>query len=114
MAIPSGSGTEVLKSFLSGSGTGWITCITGVANHIYTIISFTICDANGTELSTGFQVKFKDASANDYYIYQNVVVPTKGTFVHNDRLIMVGNVDFEIKTFENAHISVSYIDQDWT
>ena len=113
MAIPSGSGTEVLKSFLSTSGTGWITCITGVANHIYTILSFTICDAGGTSLATGFQAKLQDDSS-DYYIYQNVFVPTKGTFVHNDKLVMVGDVDFMIKTFVDAQITVSFIDQDWT
>ena len=114
MAIPSGSGTEVLKSFVSNSGTGWITVITGVTNHIYTILNFSICDAFATELTTGFQVRIYTSASADIYLYQNVFVPTKGTFIHNDRIVIEGNTDFQIKTYEAAHIICSYIDQDWS
>lgn len=118
MAIPSGSGTEVLKVSAEKDNTGWMTCISGVANHIYIILNFSICDANDNELTTGFQVKLDGNGAgmasDEVYLYQNVFVPSKGTFIHNDRIIMSGTTDFKIKTFENAHLIVNYIDQDWT
>ena len=48
MAIPSGSGTEVLKrAFHKGVTNSEITLITGVANHNYTILSLICCERAG-------------------------------------------------------------------
>ena len=48
MAIPSGSGTEVLKvAHIAGVTNSENVLINGVANHIYTILSITICETAG-------------------------------------------------------------------
>ena len=45
MAIPSGSGTEVLKrAYFNGNLNTEALLINGVANHIYTILSMTVCE----------------------------------------------------------------------
>ena len=45
MAIPSGSGTEVLKiAHVAGVTNSENVLINGVANHIYTILSMSICE----------------------------------------------------------------------
>ena len=45
MAIPSGSGTEVLKrASVHNNSDAYTAVITGVANHIYTVISVVACD----------------------------------------------------------------------
>ena len=60
MAIPSGSGTEVLKVSTATITTNSATnLITGVANHIYTVLSINICEtANATE-AMDLYVKFR-------------------------------------------------------
>ena len=38
MAIPSGSGTEVLKRVTAHNNNGIVEILSGTANHIYTIL----------------------------------------------------------------------------
>ena len=45
MAIPTGTGTEVLKvAHIAGVTNAENVLINGVANHIYTILSMTVCE----------------------------------------------------------------------
>ena len=47
MAIPSGSGTEVLKrAYFNGNLNTEALLINGVANHIYTVLSIMSIDKN--------------------------------------------------------------------
>ena len=48
MAIPSGGGSEVLKrASIHGNSNAWTALITGVANHIYTVLSITWAEEAG-------------------------------------------------------------------
>ena len=48
MAIPSGSGTEVLKRSSSHAlSDAYATLITGVANHIYTVLTIVAAEQAG-------------------------------------------------------------------
>ena len=117
MAIPSGSGSEVLKracfAVTSNSNT---KIIDGVANHIYTVLSVLITETSGNAETFGM---FVDASAGGTN-YEIVSLATNlsgdQTFVFNDRLVLTGTDELVFKAGGTCTISVvvSYIDQDWT
>ena len=75
MAIPSGSGTEVLKRYIKeGQDDTETKVIDGVANHIYTVISILACN---------------QTSANHiFYIRVN------GLFMTRDGVTVGGNETF--------------------
>lgn len=116
MAIPSGSGTEVLKR-----GTFTVTddtdtkIIDGVANHIYTVLSISICETAGA--AETFDI-FLDPSAGgtDYEVISDQALAANKTFVYNDRMVLTGTDELNFKAGGtcNIDIIVNYIDQDWT
>ena len=117
MAIPSGSGTEVLKR-----GTFTVTHTTdtkildGVANHVYTVLSIAITETQGSAETIGL---FLDPSAGgtDYEILSNAtVLGADTTFVFNDRLVLSGTDELNFKAGGSCDIDIviSFIDQDWT
>ena len=118
MAIPSGPGTEVLKRFkweeLDNSPE--VAIITGVANHIYTVVSmiFTNCHS----ASSSLDVKVTDSSdANPCFLVDNHAIPVDGTFVWNDKFSIVGNEKLKCYTgsaSDDMDVYVTYIDQDWS
>ncbi len=129
MAIPSGSGTEVLKrNTLVSTGAGWSQIAWGssqtdngntsnsevLANHILTILTITICNTASSAATVGIVWRTTgetDVALLDYHTslggYQ--------TFTWNDRFIL-HPVDklvcYNSATDINWHIS--FIDQDWT
>ena len=117
MAIPSGTGTEVLNR-----GTFNITdnsntkILDGVANHIYTVLSIIITETAGNAETFGL---FLDASAGgtNYEIISFAnALPADSTFVFNEKLVLVGTDELNFKAGGSCAISVviSYIDQDHT
>ena len=117
MAIPSGSGSEVLKR-----GTFTVTSTTdtkildGVANHIYTVLSILITETAGNSETFGL---FLDPSAGgtDYEIISfATALPPDSTYVFNDKLVLVGTDELNFKAGGTCDIDIviSYIDQDWT
>jgi hypothetical protein len=118
MAIPSGSGTEVLKKFkweeLDNSPE--VAIITGVANHIYTVVSMIFTNSRA---GTGnLHVKITDSSAaNPNFIIKNQPIPADGTFVWNDKFSIVGTdrlYCYMGSASDDVDVYVTYIDQDWT
>ena len=121
MAIPSGSGTEVLKrKIINGLDSNHQIVITGLANHIYTIISIIACnrattsenlyividpDSTTTSISTASIYPFKPAN-----------VASDATFVMNDRFVISGidKLYVDASTGSDWDIVCTYIDQDWT
>ena len=112
MAIPSGSGTEVLKrSAKIGLNATNYDLITGVANHIYTIISIIICEQSNS--ATTFDLRIDDGT--EYNLTQNVAIGARQTYVWNDKFVISGTDKLNIYTAgSNVDIHCSYIDQDWT
>jgi len=124
VAIPSGSGTEVLSmkgghainnaSWSIGTVASGATHNIGV-NHILTILSITICNLSAT--ATNYDILINDGS-NDIRILSNSGNARKlggyETFVWNDRLIIPSGCKLEMHNEANEFDwSVSYIDQNW-
>ena len=118
MAIPSGSGTEVLKyTALQGVSTTTQTLITGVTDHIYTIISVVITECANSSTEKFFLGMFdSDGSSNEHVIKHWTPITANGTFVWNDKFSFSGNKTFRVKTDSAADLDVlcTYIDQDWS
>ena len=114
MAIPSGSGTEVIKHFskYDHNSASQVTAITGVANHIYTVLSVIAWNTGGSTLSC--EIRFDDGTNTNIQLVQTDV-PSKGTFVFNDRFSFSGDVNLHLYSAGNGfNWHVTYIDQDWT
>ena len=117
MAIPSGSGTEVLKrASLHANNGAWTTIITGVANHIYTVISVTASESGGAAETMGIRIDISAAGSNQINIVENsTVLPAKATFTYNDKLVLSGTDKLDVyNSSGNVDWYVSYIDQDWS
>ena len=114
MAIPSGSGTEVLKfsRFLAMDNTEQ-TLITGVANHIYTVISI-ICNAKSAGTSTVTCRLMVGSSAAQHLFYQDIL--QNQTYVFNDKFVISGayNLKMYATSGDDVDVVCSFIDQDWT
>tara|TARA_B100001750_G_scaffold167800_1_gene136284 strand:+ start:1692 stop:2042 length:351 start_codon:yes stop_codon:yes gene_type:complete len=116
MAIPSGSGTEVLKrGTFTVTDTTDTKIIDGTANHLYTVLSITVCETAGN--AETFDL-FLDPSAGgtDYEILSDQALGANKTFVFNDRIVMSGTDELNFKAGGTCDIDIiiSYIDQDWT
>ena len=115
MAIPSGSGTEVLKRVTKHANNGaWFEILSGTANHIYTILS--VVFSNQTSSEYGISMRVNDGS-NDIILLNDdgTKIGAYETFVFNDRFVLTGDDDLDVY---NGHSDgdwyVSYIDQDWS
>ena len=116
MAIPSGSGTEVLKVSLTAGVTNSESIIlTGTANHIYTILSITVCETAGNAETFDMYVD-DNGGGTDYEVLSDTAVGANETFVYNDRLVLSGadNLCIATASASDLDVVVSYIDQDWT
>ena len=119
MAIPSGSGTEVIKSTEITALTNSVqTLITGVANHIYTVLSIIVCEAND---DSGKMVKLyfadSDGSTNPVFLLRSQPVGANETFVFNDKFSYTGGtrkLQIILEASGNMDVRCTYIDQDWS
>ena len=109
MAIPSGSGTEVLKrTIVEGNSDAWVNVITGVANHIYTVLSIFAANQSGSDTETMY------IRLGTNYILNYDLGPSE-TFVWNDKFVVSGAENLQIYNGAgNVDWVCSYIDQDWT
>ena len=115
MAIPSGSGTEVLKTALTTeTAASENVLVNGVNLHIYTILSVVICETAGN--SETFDLYVKDDGGTVYYLIKDQVLAPKKTFVFNDRIVLTSTDELAIAPGGTCDIDIvtSYIDQDWT
>ena len=117
MAIPSGSGTEVLKRevFTVTDSTDTVI-LNGVADHIYTVLSIVITETSASDEVFGLFID-SQASGTDYEIISLATpLSADSTFVFSDRLVLYGTdeLNFSAGGGCNIDIVISYIDQDWT
>ena len=127
MAIPSGSGTEVLKrttiSAQSNTATSfrWDGTMASVgtstytipALHIITVLSIIITD-QGNAAET-IDMYMNDASNNTALLSAQALT-AYGTFVWNDKFVIIGGDKLVINCGSAANVDFvcTYIDQDWT
>ena len=117
MALPTGSGTEVLsRGTFTVTDTTDTKLIDGTALHVYTVLSIVITETAGNAEAFGL---FLDPSAGgtDYEIISlSTVLSSDTTFIFNYRLVLVGTYELNFKSAGTCDIDIviSYIDQDWT
>ena len=89
MAIPSGSGSEVLKvGHFTVTDTTDTKILDGVANHIYSVLSIIITETAGNAETFGLFLD-PSASGTDYEIISlATALPADSTFVFNEKLIL--------------------------
>ena len=127
MAIPSGSGSEILTSTSihaqSNTATSFrwdgtpattgTSSYTVPANHIITVISIYINEVNDTDEL--FTLYINDGS-NDLYLLREQSLTSKSTFVVNDRFVLKAGhyLKFNLVSAGDVDAYCTYIDQDWT
>tara|TARA_R110000824_G_scaffold30515_2_gene100353 strand:+ start:797 stop:1156 length:360 start_codon:yes stop_codon:yes gene_type:complete len=119
MAIPSGSGTEVIKTTQLTAVTNSVrTLITGVANHIYTVLSIIVTE---TSEATGEKIDIyladSDGSSNPVMIVYSQSIEPFQVFVWNDKFSYTGGtqkLQIIAKSAANFDVICTYIDQDWS
>ena len=117
MAIPSGSGTEVLKrGTFKVTTTANTKILDGVANHIYTVLSIVITETAGAAEIFGIFLDPSAAGTNYEILSFATVLGADTTFIFNDRLVLSGTDELNFKSAATCDIDIviSYIDQDWT
>ena len=127
MAIPSGSGTEVLKRTTIHAQSNTATAFrwdgtmatTGTAtytvpaNHIITVLNVIMVDQGGA--SEVISLYMHDGT-NNITLLQSQTLPAYGTFVFNDRFILTAGdkLQFNCSSAANVDAMLNYIDQDWS
>jgi len=122
MAIPSGSGSEVLKVAYQAQMTDTaISLVTSGANEIITVLSVVFCERDGNAESL---IMYIDAARNDIggtagadiYMMNRTDLPARDVFVWNDKFVLYGGDVLKAKSLSSASIgvTVSYILQDWS
>ena len=110
MAIPSGSGTEVLKRIAYNANNNATRTYAVGTNHIWTILSVIIHCA-GSDGGANFHTY---DGTSDIKIWTGTIKNDE-TFVWNDRYVLTSGDSFR---FWNAATDmewvISYIDQDWS
>jgi len=117
MANPStgfgGAATEVLRRrYLTAISNSEETLLTGVANHIYTVLSVIFTEQAGASEAIHMYVD-ADSSGSDVYLMSSQPIGAEGTFVWNDRFILTETDKLHTKTANAANVDVwiTYIDQ---
>ena len=124
MAIPSGSGTEVLKNIMWEDATSSADAIfTGVQHHIYTVVSVIVTNIHTDSVTCIGNLYGYDSYAsasNQYFRIFKTVIPADGTFVFNDKFCFNGQGSnsgvqkLQFGCTNVCDIVLSYIDQDWS
>jgi acyl-coenzyme A synthetase/AMP-(fatty) acid ligase len=117
MAIPSGSGSEILtRGYFTVTDTTDTKILDGAAaNWIYSVLSITVCETVGA--AEVFSIWLDPSAAGtDYEIISYQALPGNATFVFNDRLVLQGTDELNFKSFGtcNIDIVINYIAQNWT
>tara|TARA_Y100000296_G_C5078930_1_gene208871 strand:- start:392 stop:775 length:384 start_codon:yes stop_codon:yes gene_type:complete len=127
MAIPSGSGTEVLKRTTINNQSNDATAFrwdgtmatvgtetyTVPANHIITVLSIIICEQGNAAESANV---YMHDGANNHQLLQSQALSAYSTFIWNDRFILTGGDKLIVNLDSSGSVDFicSFIDQDWT
>ena len=111
--MPTGSGSERLRRATIHNLNGEVQeILSGVAGHIYTILSITAADQTGS--AQNIQIRMNDGS-NEIYILTTTSLPGNGSFCWNDKFVLEEDDDLDVyNSGAQCDWMVSYIDQDWT
>ena len=112
MAIPSGGGTEVLKrATVDGLANSYNKILDGEADHIYTILSMIVF----AHSACSFEITLNPSAGTRIWLMSAIAIPQNETFIMNDKIVLTGTDEIEIKTTTGAaDVVLSYIDQEWS
>ena len=117
MALPTGTGTEVLsRGYFTVTDATDTKILDGTALHVYTVLSIVITETAGNAETFGLFVD-PSAGGTDYEIISlATALAADSTFIFNDRIVLVGTDELNFKAGASCDIDIviSYIDQDWT
>ena len=128
MAIPSGTGTEVLGRgtvhALSNSATALkfdgtdnssvgTNTVTVPSNHIITLFNMTFAEAGGNAETINLII---NDGNSDIYLFRAQPLPASSTFSFNEKVVIIGGAKVTVFCDSAANVDVyySYIDQDFT
>ena len=117
---PSGVGTEVLRrSYKADLDNTEYKIIDGVANHIYTVLSITVCDQGvGTDtLWLKIHQGASSSAADIIFILRAQPIGNQETFIFNDKIILTDTDELIIYTSsatDSMDVLCTYIDQEFT
>ena len=130
MAVPTGSGTELLRSGVINTQSSTVTTFkfatdwapsTGTAsyavpsNHIITILSVLFTEqANAAETLIFYCID--GPTTNNIFLLEQQAVNAYETFAWNTKFVLITADKLAIKTGSAANVDVvySFLDQDWT
>ena len=117
MALPTGSGSEILKRVTAtGDMDGTPTILTVPAHHIYTILSITIAENNSADELIWLSMTDADNSNRNIYFVRSQAVAPNETFIYNDKFVLAAGDTLKLQTGSTSDMDVliSFIDQDWS
>ena len=110
MAIPSGTGTEVLKNITQDANNNVTRTHAVGAGNIWTILTITACNVSGTD--TAAAIRMYDGSYQ-ISIWEGTV-PANSTMVWNDRFVLEQSDFLRFwNGAQNFDWMISYIVQDF-
>ncbi len=128
MAYPSGSGSEQMRrgyintQQASATTFKWDGTAPTVgqtshsvpANHIITLISFTVCESTNSAAET-MQVYMYDGANNIQLLGSSTALAAGATFIWNTKLVLIGGDKLTITvTAGDTDVYYTYLDQDWS
>ena len=113
MAIPSGSGTEVLKNIAGDITNQTVNILSGTANHIYVIKTLVVCNIDSTDAKIALEIQI---GSNAFNVLIDQLIGTDSTFVWDNPLVLTGTHILKLTEGNNktCHYNLAYIDQDWS
>jgi len=116
MAIPSGSGTEVLKETFATSNNSVSYLLTVPTNHIYTIISIIVCNNTANDVTANKIIIDPDGGTYGEMVIFEQAINSKETFVVNEKIVLSSGDKLYVTnaSANTLNVLVSYIDQDWS
>ena len=116
MAIPSGSGTEVIKGkSVTNDQSGWADLLDGQTNHIVTVISLHVCNTTGTADVFSIRITGGQTGVSTIVLLEQQTISAESTYVHNDKFVLYNTDDLQIwNDGTTLNYYLTYIDQDWT
>ena len=109
---------SIFKKSVSGSALTLLD-VEDVSTEKLTVISLSLCNTNAT-IDRTFDVYIKDPNNNQaagantlFYLYQDESLPSKATFIHNDKLVLRQDEELTIvvNSGTDTHIHCSYLEQ---
>ena len=84
------------------------------ANHIVTVLNVIFCE-QGNQSNELMGMWVEGPHASGIYLFDQQPILAKGTFVWNEKIVLIGGDQLRIGTAASANIDIyySYIDQSW-